>query len=97
MSEESYTRSSIRFSAENNSLTLIDLERTDDDFKPSAVGLAIDESSHGSGIVMLKKNCPEMDREVRVQVGKLAPLKAKVVWVKELDEHVVRVGFHFLE
>lgn len=97
MADTDYTRSSIRFSADNNSLTLIDLKPEGEDFKPSSVGLAIGESSHGSGIVMLRKNAPEMDQEVLIQVGKLAPLKAKCVWIKELDEHVVRIGFRFNE
>lgn len=95
MPKQTYSRSSIRFSSEENALTLVDMKPEQEDFSPSAVGLAIDESSHGSGIVMLKKNCPNLDDSVKIKIGKLAPMKATCVWVKELDEHVVRVGFHF--
>lgn len=97
MSQDTYKRSSIRFSADDNTLTLVEFSPLEEEFKPTAVGLAIDESSQGSGIVMLKKHAPNNDEIIRVQVGKLAPLTAKVVWVKELDEHVVRVGFQFQE
>lgn len=95
MANEDYTRSAIRFAADDNTLTLLDLSPSEDKFKPVSVGLAIDESSHGSGIVILKKHAPDLHQEVKIQVGKLAPMLAECVWIKELDEHVVRVGFHY--
>ncbi|MFK8138739.1 MAG: hypothetical protein AB8E15_10300 [Bdellovibrionales bacterium] len=85
-------RKSIRFIAEDNTLALLDLSENSQSFKPSIVALVVDEAMKGSGLVMLKKNAPVGGQSLAVQVGDLAVVQAKVVWIRELDEHVVRIG-----
>lgn len=97
MSEHQHKRFSIRFPSDDNTLALIDFNPSQNEFNPTAVGLSIDEAYKGSGIAMLSKNAPVKGSEVRIQIGNLAPLKAKVAWFKELDEHVCRIGFEFEE
>ena len=89
-------RKSIRFESDENTLALIDF-KAGEDFHPTVVGLNIDESSSGNGVVMLRKQIPDVNTSVKIQVGNLAPMAATCVWIKELDDHIARVGFQFDE
>ena len=46
---------------------------------------------------MLRKQIPDVNTSVKIQVGNLAPMAAICVWIKELDDHIARVGFQFDE
>ena len=46
---------------------------------------------------MLRKQIPDVNTSVKIQVGNLAPMAATCVWIKELDDHIARVGFQFDE
>jgi hypothetical protein len=69
---------------------------------PSLLGLVADESYAGCCMVVIAGDADiniETDTVCRVQVGKLLPMKARVVWCKILDAKlkVYKVGFQYLE
>lgn len=94
MPTQKTTRRAIRFESDENTLTLIDLNPSEE-FRPSVVGLNLDESSSGNGVVILKRHLPEVSQQVKIQVGNLSPIEAQCVWIRDLDDHVARVGFAF--
>ena len=93
-------RRHIRFRPDTGELAYIDL-LADNEFKPEIQALIVNESPMGGCcLVMLRDDETEKLRQndrCRVKVGKLAPLKAEAVWVRRLDEDVIKVGFRFLE
>jgi len=66
-------------------------------FKPDAVALILNESFTGSGLLMLTEKRLITDQEIKVKVGRLPELPARVVWVKELEPGTIKVGLEFLE
>ena len=88
-------RKSIRFDSDPNWMAWLSLESRVEDFKNDIVGLVINESKEGCSIIF--RDLPEIenDKTYYLQVGSLDPLKAKVVWRKEIDEGVIRVGFSY--
>lgn len=90
-------RKSIRFVSEDNTLALLDYDLASEGFQPTVVALVVDEAMKGSGMVLLKKNAPVGGQTIKVQVGEISAVEAKVAWIRELDDHVVRVGLQFLD
>jgi hypothetical protein len=67
-------------------------------FAPDSVAILVDEEPMGGcGVVMLDTHRLEVGSHCRVKVGRLDPLRAKVVWRKPLEAGIVRLGFEFLE
>lgn len=87
----------IRFQPDPLDHALIDFQNEAGKFSPTAVGLILNESFAGCALVIKTTNLLNKDQELKVQVGKLEPLSAKVVWVKALDESLVKVGINFFE
>jgi hypothetical protein len=69
-----------------------------DGFRPSLVAMILEESPMG-GCGLAMQITPDLKPgvKVRAKVGKLAPLLAEVVWVRVLDDRVMRVGLRYLE
>ena len=67
-------------------------------FVPDSVAIVVDEEPMGGcGVVMLNTGKLEVGSLCRVKVGRLDPLRAKIVWRKDLEAGIVRIGFEFLE
>ena len=67
-------------------------------FEPIASAYIVNEAPLGGCSLVLRKSDKIIDGTgILVKVGKILPLHAKVVWLKELDEDLVRVGVQFLE
>lgn len=76
----------------------IDKNPDNPDFHADAVALLVEEAPMGGcGIVCLKNVGLEKGQVYRVQVGRMAPLRAEVVWTKVLDGDILRAGLRFLE
>jgi hypothetical protein len=67
-------------------------------FVPDCVAILVDEEPMGGcGVVMLDSHALDVGSHCRVRVGRLDPLRAKVVWRKALEAGIVRLGLEFLE
>jgi len=76
---------------------LIDLRNSPSDFQASAVGIILNESYTGCALVFKTTETLQHNQVIQVQVGRLGVMPAKVVWVKALDENLIKVGLQFLE
>jgi hypothetical protein len=82
-------RRGTRFPADLNALVRLQLAAEDAEL----VGLVIDESFEGCSGVFRKNPALHVGTSGTVTVGALAPVKGEVVWVRELEPGIVRVGF----
>ncbi len=90
-------RASTRFSPDPLDYALIDFRDEKTSFSPSAIGLILNESYTGCSLAIKTKENIIPNKNLRIQVGKLGVMSAKVVWVKVLDETLVQVGVQFLD
>ena len=87
---------SVRFSPDPLDSVLIDFNFDATPFNPTAVGLIINESYTGCAMV-IKEVSLKAHQNVRVQVGRLGIMGAKIIWAKEIEEGLMKIGIQFLE
>lgn len=92
MTEEMVNRKGLRFPAETGTLIHIDLHPEVPDFNPGIVGLVIDEAAKGCGAIILTHRQIAEGDFCKVKVGRLAPIKAEIKWIKQLDAQVMKIG-----
>ena len=85
-------RKHIRFPADEGDFAT--LHRSD---KPDVPGLIINESLGGCALVFFGSEVIGEGETCRLTVGKLAPLNAKAMWIKQVDNEVCKIGFEFEE
>ena len=92
------SRSQLRFRPDPLDIAQLDFGPLDAPFSPTQVALIAEESPMGgAGLVALTS--PQLHEGVvlRVKVGRLAPLRSEVRWMRKLEGDLVRVGIKFLE
>lgn len=89
-------RKGIRFESDENPFVGIDLS-LDEEFNPEFKALAVNESHKGVGLVAKKNERLSVDTYCRVQVGFQSALGGKIVWRKDLDEELIRLGIEYVE
>lgn len=88
-------RGNIRFDPDKNALAIIHVDGDQDD---SRVGLLRDESYRGCSAVFHREHFPyEEGATVDLKVEPDLPRPAEIVWTNQLDERLLRVGFHFVD
>lgn len=91
-------RNSTRFKPDALDYALIELNpKGNKKFNPDLVALIINESYTGSGLVMTTEKSLKSDQLVLIKVGKLEPMKARLVWFKALDRDLYKVGIQYVE
>jgi hypothetical protein len=86
---------STRFQPDPLDHALIDLNFDATPFTPTAVGLIINESFTGCAIV-LKTIELRANQLLRVQVGRQGVMGAKLIWAKDIEEGLMKIGIQFL-
>lgn len=67
-------------------------------FQADAVGLIVEESARGGcGLIFRLPIDLKAGQNVKIQLGRMAPLAAEVVWIKPQLESLLFAGFRFLE
>lgn len=95
---QDYKRRYLRSKPDPKDYVQIDLDPNREEFNFQHVGLLVEESPMGGcGIICLAEVGLTDERIVCLKVGRMAPLKAQVVWCRKLDEDVFRYGLKFLE
>ncbi len=92
-------RRALRFPPDEGAVAWIDpsVHEDKDDFKPTVAALVTDEALNGCGLITLVHDWLREGTECMVMVGNLAPLRAEIRWVKDLDDSVLKIGVVFLE
>ena len=91
------SRKGFRFSSDPATVALFYLVTQDNTSNPSFAGLVINESYNGCLALINFKDGLVVDQTLKIKVGSLSKLNAQVVWVKNLEENIYKVGFKFLE
>jgi hypothetical protein len=90
-------RKNTRFDSEVNTLAEIDLQKNKK-FYPTITALVITESYSGCSAVLVNAPILVVGQKCLVKVGLMKEaLKAEARWVIQLDEHIQKVGFQYLE
>lgn len=86
-------RKSFRYAAEPNVLVTIYYLDESTEKTVQLVGLCQDESLKGCCAVFVGEVSFEKEQEVLCECGTLPKVKAKVCWIKKLEDQITRVGF----
>lgn len=87
---------SIRFQPDPLDHALIDFH-DETGFAATAVALILNESYTGCALLIKTLEPLNKDQIIKVKVGRLAPMRAKVIWLKGVDDNVIKAGVQFLE
>jgi hypothetical protein len=85
-----------RFKPDATSMTLVEFNPSENEFRADSSALTLEESFSGCCIILALKISNITENIWRVRVGDFAPLLAEVVWVKNLDENIYKVGLKYL-
>ncbi len=89
-------RKSIRFRPDPFTLAYFSFKPTTP-FKADLVALVLNESYTGCSLFFNTENKVKKDQKISIKVGQLAVMQAKIVWIKNLDENLFKVGIKFLD
>ena len=90
-------RKHLRFPPEDHkTMALLDAAPTRP-FNPTYCGVVFSESAGGCGVVLRFSNDLKIGQQLRVKVGELEPLLAKIAWIQVVDQDVMKVGIEILE
>lgn len=93
---KSVKRFPIRFKPDPLTVALID-HNNSKEFSPQHVGLVINESYTGCAIILAADLEFKKGAKIKIKVGQLSEMKANIVWVKNLEENIYKLGIQFLE
>lgn len=89
-------RRSVRFTPDPLTIAGLSL-KNEKVFRPSIIGLVLNESFGGCSVLVNHDPALKKDQVLSIKVGHLGVMKAKVVWVKNLEESVYKIGLKFIE
>ncbi len=89
-------RRSVRFNPDPLTIAVLSLN-LDKVFRPALVGLVLNESFGGCSILINHDELLKKDHLVHIKVGQLGLMKAKIVWVKNLEESIYKIGLKFID
>ncbi len=95
--QPSAKRRSLRFNADLGDYAIICFNKNTSMFQTDAVGIILNESSSGCSLAVPATDKLQKDDIIVVQIGRLEPLPATVMWRKELDKDVVKLGLRYDE
>lgn len=88
-------RKSVRFSPDALSTALISFKNRVT-FKPELTALILNESFTGCSLLVISDNFIEPNDDMIVKVGEMAPMRARVVWSKNLEENIFKIGIKWI-
>jgi hypothetical protein len=87
----------LRFKPDPMDQAFVEFRSETADFKPQCCALIINESFSGSALVLQSPDTILPEKEIRVKIGRLEPMRAEIIWVKILDKDIYKIGIQFLE
>ncbi|MBF0314492.1 MAG: hypothetical protein HQK50_18650 [Oligoflexia bacterium] len=84
---------------ENEAIALIDIDQNHDrqSFIHQYTALIFSESRGGMGLVLRKNNFFQIGDTLLVKIGQIYPIRSEIVWRKDEDPHLLKIGIKFLE
>jgi hypothetical protein len=76
---------------------LVDFRNEKEGFIACAVALIANESYTGCALVIKTDEPLAANQIIKVQVGRLAVMSAKIIWTTELEPSLLKIGLQFLE
>lgn len=64
-------------------------------FEPELAAVVINEAYAGCSILLNSDETFKKDQKVQIKVGPLAVMKGKIVWIKNLEESIYKIGIKF--
>lgn len=89
-------RHALRFKPEPLDTALIQFDQNEP-FNPSDVALIVNESYTGSALILSTEKSIVTETIILVKIAKLPHLKAKIVWVKEIEKGIIKIGVEYQE
>ncbi|MBT3984416.1 MAG: hypothetical protein HOE90_23875 [Bacteriovoracaceae bacterium] len=90
-------RKHIRFNPGPETTAKLDFGPVDGEFNHQLSALVFSEAYKGAGILTYADDRIVKDAKLKIEVGVLSPLKAKVAWIESVSDEFVKVGIEFLE
>lgn len=84
-----------RFAPAKNTLAGISFQDDPKEFVPEIVGLVYEEAYKGCGVICIKDARLILGAKCIVECGELAPTLSVIRWIKDLDEHSIKVGVEY--
>ena len=98
MNNPAKKRDHIRSKPDPNDYVEVDLNADSSPFSSKFVALLVEEAPMGGcSFACLLEHGLEVGQVIRVKVGRMAELRAEIVWIRELDDQVTRYGVKYLE
>jgi hypothetical protein len=91
-------RKNLRYKPDRLEFALVMFDASKGSWIPDDTALIIDESAVAGAQLVLKftDRCKPGD-QVRVKIGSLDPVLGEIVWRREIDSDLFRIGVRFLE
>ncbi len=92
-------RKSLRFPPDKSPLAWVDpyAHASREGFKPRLPVLLVDEARDGCGVVSLYHDNLMEGAVIWIQIAALAPMRAEIRWIKDLDESALKLGLMYLD
>jgi len=90
-------RRHVRFNPSTVTYAEIDFRLRASEFKSQVVGFVVNEAFGGCSVVIPTGEKIEVGSFLKIKVGRLSVLKARIAWVRKLDEHVTKLGLEYQE
>lgn len=89
-------REHIRYVCAPNTMARLDLKIESETFTPMILGIVLNESASGCGLVVPLIETFKIGMQLRIQVGEQEPKKVQVKWIFPIDTQVMRIGLMYV-
>lgn len=88
-------RKSVRFTSDPL-MTAIISYKSKVSFKPENAAIVLNESFTGCALLLKSDDGFTKDQDIVLKLGDFDPKRAKIVWVKNLEENIYKIGIKWL-
>jgi len=90
-------RRHVRFNPSTVTYAEIDFRIRSSEFKSQVVGFVVNEAFGGCSVVLPSGTKFEVGSILQIKIGRLSPLRARIAWLRKLDEHITKLGLEYQE
>jgi len=88
-------RRNIRFTPDLGDYALISFDSNLDEFEFHVQGLILNESSSGCAVVLATTDGLKEGDECVTQIGRMDPMISTIIWRKDIDPDVIKIGLKY--
>ncbi len=90
------SRKYVRYKLQEGAVTQIDLLDDNGTIICSLFALIINSSIGGNELLLMSKFPPFPNQKIQVQFPELGMLQAQIIWARQLEEEVYRLGIEYV-